>query len=410
VSFVSLRGLLHEPYLNLGTANDAAPFHVIGLSWAAENALDAKDHGFIQASVNASFREELATGSLSAYRIERMDDLPSDLQSERWAELSQRIADPTRLSSGDLHRCLLVVSRLGLHQQAVTILNSFRGPAIDDPMGPELEYLRAWCNLRLSLDDEDHPSDRESFARIAIESPKSIAKLDSTYQMVMQLAKFDRDLDGASLWQERHRLLLDQLKDDLDFPAWSRYMSRFHRVGAFLPQLQGDAEGVAEEMSAAAECAQAARTDDNEAALLADEMLYPCIESRMQEAKWLGDHELALSRANDYVAMRRTDPRGWMHLGDALAELEQFEDAAEAYAGAALYAPPGRSIALFMRGQCLEICGDDNAALESYCESIEHDPLATSALEAAEKLARTTGQSAVARWARDRLQSLSQTP
>ena len=371
--------LIYSPYIDLFPAHVDAPFHVHGLAWAAEEALDGISHGFIQASVNASFREELTTGQLSRYAATSPQDVGSAATNDRWRELQRLSANISRLNRRQALAVCWTTSRLGFHSFALELL-----ARLGD--GHEEQYLRAWCLFRLSLDGAAS-HDHLDFAKVYEISPPGVTKVDSAYQMVKHYAKSVANLDKAMVWQRLHGRAIDEFARNGSHDEISRLRSRYHRVGGFLPQLQNDPAGVADEMGSAEEIARLLRRDTDEQRMLADEMLYPCIESRIKEAIWIDDFSLAHQRANEYMEMRPLDPKGWFHLGDVNLSAAKHESALHAFSMAEALAPPGAAIAQFMQGVCHESMGDMVPALACYVKATSTDPLAISAFEGAERAA-----------------------
>lgn len=397
----TIAALLYRPYLDLSLEpHPEAPYHVIGLCWAVEEALEHKNIGFIQASVNSSFRDELTSATaLAAYAGRNLAAVDPAVRSDAWNAL---LALRSRAESLDPERKLRVawaVSRIGFHAEALEIL----GPS---NASPPIAYLRAWCRFRLSLDDESS-FDPEEFAHVFMSCSPGITKIDSAYQMTKHYSKSRSDLVLATEWQKRHSSAIAEVKNDLEEQTLQRLGSRYHRVGGFLPQLEGDVEGVAREMAKAESLARTLDRSNEVDALLADEMLYPCLESRIKEALWSRDLALALDRANEYLEMRPLDPKASLHRGDVLVEMSRWEEAATSYNFAATLAPPGGAISYFMLGQCLEMMGVQPDALSAYLCALEIDPAATSALEGVERTGSSVaGGTALVRYARERLGSL----
>jgi hypothetical protein len=83
----------------------------------------------------------------------------------------------------------------------------------------------------------------------------------------------------------------------------------------------------------------------------ADEMLYAALESRIKEALWIRDTDLALDRANEYVALSPSSARGYMHRADVLFRAQQWEQCRNDCLEAARLAPPHADEAMFLLGQ-----------------------------------------------------------
>ncbi|HEU5156131.1 MAG TPA: hypothetical protein VFU43_03985 [Streptosporangiaceae bacterium] len=371
---IALAGVIYAPYLDLSDAHPDAPYHVHGLVWATQDLLEDTFRGFIQASVNASFREELTTHTLAVYEGGSLEELPEELVSESWLAVRdfgrsiQSLGDDAALKLG------WVVSRLGFHAQALELLSNVESVRAD------IEYLRSWCRFRLSLDGVGVFQAKE-FARIFEMCTPGVTKVDCAYQMVKSYGRSSSQIEQAKYWQEQHRSALDELPGLVDEDCAQRLSSRYHRVGGFIPQLEGDPVGVAAEMGAAEGIARGLPRLSADQQMLADEMLYPCLESRIKEAVWVNDLELAMVRAAEYIELRPLDGKGWFHAGDTYLAMKDYENAVTCFKMAEALAPPGQAIAQFMQAHCYEVMGLKSEALASYIASTTSDPLAVSSYE-----------------------------
>lgn len=396
---------LYGPYLDLGPAVDDAPFHVLGVAWTADALLREAPRSRIQASVNRSFRDELCTGDLGRHAVTQVDELPDDLRSDDWLQVVALTTRATDLDDEMLFRLGVLISKLGLHAQAAAVV---RDVGRSRTLSEDCRYLLSWADFRASRDDPTVSYDRSGFADIATDGTPGITAVDAAYQMSMQSAKFDRDADALEFWQVVHARRLEEVADEMDAQEHLRYVSRYHRVHGFLPQLRGDGPGMVAEMAEAERIARGLRRSTPRESVLADEMLFPVLESRMQEARWLREWDLALERMDEYLTMSPYDPTGWRHRGEISVAQHDWAAAADAFQRAAVFAPPGRAKVLFLRGQCLEKSGDDALALAAYHECIASDPLAVSAIRGVERVGARLGLTAMQQWARTRNETLLQ--
>lgn len=400
------RQMVYRPYLDLGHTISDAPFHVIGLDWSIDTFLTGNEHPFIQASVNESFRPELTVSPLQQYAVESLTDLPDDLQSDRARHF---IAELRTVTPGhDNAKFYWVLSRLGFHRSVRELLpRKFESSdSWTKPSHSELTYLYHWTRFRLWLDDPTVDYAIDGFIDVATRSHPCRVKVDATYQIVMQNAKFSGSYDACEYWQNKHKLAIIESESDFTEDERARLWSRYHRVGGFLPQMRQDIRGVTREMEQAEQTIRnvASTSPSEEVARL--EMLYPCIESRMQEALWMGDTDRALTWVNEYIEMKQLDPKGWLHRANIHLRRDDLASAAADFACAATLAPPGRSVASFMRGQCLAGLGDLDGALECYLRTIDDDPLAVSAVDAAYETAKDLGRQSMLPWLKARQEEL----
>lgn len=223
--------------------------------------------------------------------------------------------------------------------------------------------------------------------------------------MVAQNVKHANDPAAVEHWQALHLRAIESSRESLSEFTYLLLMSRFHRVGGFLPQMRRDKEGVVREMELAEQFARSLPKPDEAHRIAADEMLYPVLESRTK-ALWLGDLDLALDRARKLLELSPNDPRASLHLGQVLLECDQVDEALQAYRKAARFAPPGREIALFMAGQCYEALDDLDSACDAYIAALHSDPLGIASAERLEEVAQQLGYTQVLRWARLLLEDL----
>lgn len=402
-SIATFAGWLHRPFVDLGPSPSNAPFQTLAVDFDF-CGIDDPTYPRLQGSYNPSFRETLlAAPQLARYRVDEPEDLPEDLRTDRWDQMCRHLVAFETLEKEAATRLLWLVSKLCFYELVVALTAPSALHADDRP---DAAYLYAWSRYRMWLDDGCDDYSLAEFEQIAVRAPVGFAKIDAAYQMVVQNAKFAGSLDECVRWQKAHRNALDAVGGVVGEFAHAVLESRFWRVGAFVPQMQRDAAGVADQMARAVDIARALPRRSGPERVAADEILYPALESRMKEHVWLGDLDSALEFATEYVALSPLDARGWMHQGDVLSETEEFEAALGAYRQAARFAPPGAEIALFMAGQCLEQLGDLRAAAEYYERSLGADPQAISAAQRLLAVARALGDGPTANWADSTLRAL----
>lgn len=398
----SFKGWLYRCYLDLGPSPADAPFHVRGIDLAYRSLVEDTSYSRIESSLNASFREALiaATG-LHQYDVAAPTELPDGFRTEQWQRLCSYVD-----AFGDLPRMTQVrlgwvLSKLCFHRFVLDLLPaSVDGRLEESDAMSTLAYLRAWSRYRLWFDDPAQPYSLAEFERIATQAPPGLSRIHASYQMVVQNAKLNSNLAACERWQVLHAVAIADYKDDLDEFSYQWLMSRYHRVGGFLPQMRRDKDGVAYEMARAEEIARALPREDPVQRVVADEMLFPCLESRMQEALWIGDLDLALERIKEYVSLSPLDPRAWLHQGEVLLQRNEVEGALSSFQQTIRLAPPGEEIAFFMAGQCYEIVDDLESAFDSYLNALRVDPLGFSSAERLEEVAIQLGQNAAVEWVR----------
>jgi len=396
---------LFRPYLDLSTPDADAPFHVWGLQFAFRSYVEDTEYPQIQASFNPSFRRMLVRdAALPLYAGETPLAVPPDLRSREWNGLCAAVETFHDLAPRQQARVAWTLTKMGFHRAAVSLIPASAGAC--DPDRAALAFVRVYARYRMNVDDASAPYRIDEFKQLAVESPPGITRIDATYQVVVQNVKHTGDFNEVLCWQAKHLEAVEQSAGVLDEFTYTFAMSRYHRVGGFIPQMRRDPQGIVEEMDRAEAFASALPRTTEVLAIAADEVMYPVIESRIKEALWLGDTDRALARATRLTTLSPCDARAWLELGEVYLEAERYADARRAYGRAYRLAPPGREVALFMIGQCDEALGDLDAACDAYVGALELDPLCISAAEQLVEIARSTGRVSLLRWIEPRLGEL----
>lgn len=399
---------LFRAYLDLGAVPREAPHHLHGLDFGIRALAENRPYPRIQSALNPSFRGVLlAQTGLHSYAVDDPRSLPESLRTDRWRTLCEQVRGFDDLAPVQQARVAWLLGKLCLQDFVLALVPASAALRIaSDNEQASLAYMRAYSRCRLNIDDPSRDYSIAEFEEIANQAPPGVARVDAHYQMVSQNVKHRGNLEAAEHWQERHRLAIEESRPELDDFTYTLMMSRYYRVGGFLPQMRRDVAGVVREMDLAEEYAKRLPRRTEVERIAADEMLYPVYESRTKEALWLDDLDLAEERALKTVALSPYDVRAWLHLGQVYCTRDDAARALGAYRRAIRLAPPGREIAYFMAGQCLEMLGDPESACDAYLSSLECDPGGISAAESLVDVAERLGDTAVARWARARVEHL----
>jgi tetratricopeptide (TPR) repeat protein len=399
---------LHRPFLDLGPAAPESPFQVLALEFDYRSLVEDEPLPRLQISLNPSYREAVvaATG-LSQYQLTSPVELPRALWTDRWAVLSEHVEAFPELPRSTQVRVGWLLAKLCLFDVILELVPADaveRVSASDDHAS--LAYLRAWARFKKWLDNDCDGFSPREFEPIALDAPPGMARIDGAYEMVRQNAKHTGDVAACERWQRVHSEAIGEAREQFDEFTTGLMMSRYYRVGGFIPQMHKDRAGVEADMSEAVEIARALSRHDHVHRIAADEMLYAALESRMKEAMWLGDLDLALERADEYLGLAPRSAKGWTHRADVLLERDETAKALECYRQAARLAPPGEEEALFMAGHCCERRDDLEGALDAYLGALRVDPLGISAAERLEHVAARLAHMPVLDWTRSHLAEL----
>jgi len=401
---------MFRPYLDLSVPADHAPYHLYGIEYYFRSFVEDRYIPHIHACFNPSFRGVLIRETqLSNFELASPLDLADALQSERWKTLCDGIRSFDSLPTRSQFRLAWTLSKLCFQQVAADMIPASIADAVstsNEHAG--LAFVRCYSRYRISVDDANAPYSIDEFKHIATNSPPGMHKIDSCYQLVVQNVKHHNNLAEVEFWQEKHLQAIEASRPVLDEFQYLFAMSRYHRVGGFIPQMRRQIQPMIDEMELAEQYALALPQPDDEHRIVAGETLYPVLESRTKEALWIKDNERALSQIKRAVDLSPYDARAWLQLGQVYVELDRAEDALAAYKRAARLAPPGREIAWFMAGQAYEVLGDLEGACDAYLDSLKAGPLGVSAAERLVDVATELGHTDIVAWVRARFDHLEQ--
>lgn len=398
-NFDPFRLWLHRPLVDLGPSPTNPTFLVHALELDYRSMVEQSPKPRLQVSISPSFRGVLATAvGRPEFAVTRCVQLPAWLRTERWSTLCDLVESWPSLPLDRRVRVCWTLAKLGLYED---ILDLIPHNAVDrvahDEESAALAYLRAWARSKKWLDNEEDGFSPNEFAPVALNAPPGMTRIDAAYEMVRQNAKHTGDVTECEHWQKVHREAIDSATD-LDHHTRTLMLSRYHRVGAFIPQFRADPAAVAADMTLAVELALSAPRNDADQTIVADEMLYAALESRIKEAQWLRDTDMALEYAGRYIALSPNSARGYMHRANVLFGIEQWDRCRDDCFTAARLAPPHADEASFLLGQCFEKLDSPAEATDAYLATLRVDPLAISAVERLADLVRTHDQPALRDW------------
>ncbi|MFI1913697.1 aspartate/glutamate racemase family protein [Nocardia sp. NPDC020380] len=378
--------------LDLGPAPTGPTFLNQAIELGYRSMVEEAPKPRLQISLSPSFRDALATAvGRPEFAVRTAAELPETLRTERWSILCDRVESWHGQRPEQRVRVCWALAELGLYEDILNLVHHI--PAADverDEASAALVYLRAWARSKKWLDNAEDGFSADEFAPIALHAPPGTTRIDAAYEMVRQNAKHRGDAAECARWQTVHLAAIESATG-LDEHTRTLMLSRYHRVGAFIPQFRGDAAAVATDMALAEDLARSAARDDPDRAAAADEMLYAALESRIREALWLRDTATALDRADEYIALSPSGARGYMHRAEVLFSAGEWtrcrSDCLEAYR----LAPPHADEAMFLAGQCYEHEDSPDEAIGAYLSVLRTDPLAISAVERLTDLARDIG-------------------
>ena len=384
--------LLLRPFIDLEPCGQG-PLYARGIEqyWNAL-AEECRPQFALQRALPAIFRAQFLS------EIGRLDDIvedprqvPAPLRSARWETLCQAIDSWHELSADRKCRVVLLLHALCFYALISRLVFELDDTEIAaDRCQAELAYwwasARYMSNLRGPAKDYvgADMADIERIARLGRDGGP--VAVNATLKLLVHAAKTGAPADRLRGLQAQAEQTVDAVVAEADVFTGRLLLSRYYRAAAFVPQRQGLRADVIRMMDLAEQYAASLIPSDDAQELLYLENLHPVLESRTKEALWLGDLDLALSRARSVVDLDPYDPRTWLELGEVRSRRGEIAEAAESYAVAATLGPPASAIARHMAGTCYRDLGQPMLAGFFFKEAAEADGRAISPHDAIQAL------------------------
>jgi tetratricopeptide (TPR) repeat protein len=403
---------LYRPYIDLGELQSTGNPQTHSLMVAAkdlqsETVSNTRVHGICPPSLRRAILKSLGKPE---YFPNDLGDLRADLQTDTWKALVRSLDQYNHLSHIQRMKTLWLLHKMSLHDLILRCetrpadRSSLSGvPEHDHAHEMDRAYMRGLANVAIQLDGGAADLSDLEFVDLAA-APGSWAHIEATYALAQVNLKELGDSARAKRALATHRASIE--RSGAEGHERNKLLSRFHRIFAFLPQLEGDHDGMTRQMEMAQElCDRMGKKEDNDYAEW-NMLWYGVMESRVKEFLLRGDLSKALFYAEGLVQHAPSDPRARMELGQVLIERNDLPGAVDAYRCACLLGPQVRSIGEYMIGQCLEQMDRPVEARDAYMRSIDSDPLAISSVERLVSLIDIEPGEKLKAWARSRLADL----
>lgn len=129
------------------------------------------------------------------------------------------------------------------------------------------------------------------------------------------------------------------------------------------------------------------------------QQLHPLYETRIREAIWLGDIDLARRRADELIRLDPLEPKVYVTAGDVALRGGDTERAVSCYVQAAVLGPPYTALARYKLGCVLRDRGDAAAALTAFTQGLTAEPRAVTCAREVVPLARECDDRSSMLWA-----------
>ena len=392
-----------RPYLDLSNFNEG-PLHVQNLKECWRSLVEPNSSSFIpQRALSPGFRIQLAEEAGEAYAVSDPRGLPESLRTDRWRHLCGALDEWSALSSD--HKCRLasLLHSMCLYQPLIALIPTAGFIARHaDPESIQLAFWRASAYFIHNLPSRtsDYPNaDMTVFEDIALNAPTTDPTcFNATAKVFVHKAKNRGEMPDLINWSKRFENVLALTIAGRDEFTTRLFTSRFYRGMGFLPQVAGDRDEMARTMDLAEYHARNMKPNTPAQQLLYRENLHAVMESRTKEALWLGDKDEALKRSLRVIEVDPCDSKAWAELGEIRFLRQEWQEAAEAYASAAMLGPPASAVGRYMAGMCFRKLGQDMLAALFFRDTLECDPLGISPRYQIDGLPNVATLSALKKW------------
>jgi hypothetical protein len=246
----SPKAWLHQVYLDLGNFQAVSPHHY-KVQFNYNHLVEQTSVPYqVQIILPESFRECLIRESgLYQYQVKNPLELAPELRTPRWQILCDYLTNYSGLTKATQILVIRLLSSLCFHQAVVDYVPPFSETELkSDPHNATLYFLRAISNLTIEA-DRYLPYNFKELEIIAHNAPAGhITKILAGLQIVVQLARTLKDLQGAEYWREFVNKELDSTLSSLDDFTVKLLMSVYYRSCVFVPLLKKEKEKVIAEM------------------------------------------------------------------------------------------------------------------------------------------------------------------
>ncbi|HEU4371814.1 MAG TPA: hypothetical protein VFV05_26625 [Methylomirabilota bacterium] len=398
---------LLRPYLDLGPFQ-MGPLHAGALEECWRAFIDPTTVPFIpQRAMPPGFRTQLAEEAGGPpYTLSDPRELPEGLRTSRWRELCDALDGWSGLAGDRKCRLASLLHSMCLYQPLLALIPEV-GAGVRGTGGDSLE-LAFWRASARFMQDLPHriadydDADMSVFEAIALHAPDAVpAGFNATAMVFVHKAKTGAPVHELAEWERRFENALGRAIPGVDTFTAGLFTSRFYRGRAFLPQRQGDPKEVVRVMDRAERHALELAPATSAQELLYRENLHALMESRTKEALWLDDKDQALARSLRVVEVDPYDAKAWAELGEIRYLRKEWQEAAHAYALAAMLGPPASALGRHLAGVCLRELGHDLLAALFFKDAAELDPLGISPREEIRELPDVAVLKALKEWSRD---------
>lgn len=397
---------LLRPYLDLGALH-MGPLHVSVLEECWRAFIDPRRPGFVpQRVLPSGFRAQLAEEAGGPpYAPSDPRELPEVVRTDRWRALCDGVESWRGLSQERKCRLAVLLHCMCFYRPLVTLIPEAGFEARRaDPDAVQLAFWRASAKYMDGLPNRTSDyddADTSVFEDIALNAQHCAPTVFiATAKVFVHKAKTGAELAELAEWSKHLEKAHARATRGVDEFTTELFTSKFYRGTGFLPQRLGDRSEVVRTMDLAERHALKMKPLTPGQELLYRENLHAVMESRTKEALWLGDMEQALARSLKVIDVDPYDSKAWAELGEVRYLRKEWQEAAQAYAVAAMLGPPASAVGRHMAGVCLRELDQNLLAALLFKDTLELDPLGISPREEIHSLPDLAVLEALKAWSR----------
>ena len=391
-----------RPYLDLAPV-DTGPLHVQCIEEGWRAFADCACPRFLpQRAMPPGFRLQLGEEAGAPYATSDPRQLPEHLRSERWRALCDNLDNWNDLARERQCRLASLLHSMCLYSLLLQLIPETEEAHSNDAGAIHLAFWRAsagFMSKQLKKATSFQHEEMERFRRIALDAANAVPDgFNATAKVFVHMAKTRVPVGELAKWGDRFEKALQASLPSMDEFTAQLYTSRFYRGFGFLPQCNGERSEVVRIMDLAELHARRMKPVTPAQTVLYRENLHALLESRTKEALWLGDKDLALQRALGVIEVDPFDAKAWAEVGEIRYLREEWREAAEAYAVAAMLGPPASAVGRYMLGVCLRKLDLPLISALLFRDTLETDPLGVSPRVQIQQLPGLEALEALKRW------------
>jgi tetratricopeptide (TPR) repeat protein len=393
-------------YTDLDTGT-VSPIHAQGVAHSfIELLTDASETVSFQNNAPSFLRRILARET----REEGIDVVSPQIAalgrpSPMWRKLIEWLDGWDDLDELKRIRVARLVNRMGFYKFNYEFLTEERVSRVrDQTLRSDLVSLRGVAAFKcgLSLASVEHQLAESAAIGSGIPAVRAAAEI----YLAVHHAKISKNRDELARWASLARQTFLEYIQTSAGANDTLFRSIFFRGFAYVPFLNKDGTRATSMLDEAENAAHEAVASTAINTIASRENLFAVTETRIQEARALGERELAVDRSRQLVELDPLDPRSHIHLGETLLEQAGSEAALGAFLKAASVGAPHTPRALSLAANCWERMGEKQEALEYHVAALDIEPCAVMTLFRVHKLAKELSHIQLREWSGRRLNAL----